>query len=144
MIFEKLHVLDLGVVHQFCDLCNTVLLNISSLHLSRVMEIANIRFRASSPATRLAQNHFIWLCMFQIMIISCTRFFAADNVSGKQDFHDSFIPCNRNGTSQYTAVHICALQVTAVLEASTHRYFADNWPRPPKQCCRLKVWLSSI
>lgn len=54
---DKLHVLDPGIIHPFCDLTNTVLSDTCSLPLSRVMLIANLRSCSLSPATRLSSHH---------------------------------------------------------------------------------------
>lgn len=55
--FDKLHVLDLGIFRQFCDLTNTVLHLLSSLPLSRVMGIANLRYSTLPFSARLSSHH---------------------------------------------------------------------------------------
>lgn len=39
--FDKLHVLDLGIIRQYCDLKNSIIQRNSNLPLSRVMSILN-------------------------------------------------------------------------------------------------------
>lgn len=54
--FDKFHVLDLGIIRQFCHLKNTVLSRTSSPPLSGLMGIANKRFSTLLPAARLSSH----------------------------------------------------------------------------------------
>lgn len=87
--FDKLHVSDLGIIRQFCDLSNTVLAKTSQLPLSRTMSIVNLRFSTLPPSCRLSSHRpfrmsqhesqagitgkirrlslpFIWVCLMGI------------------------------------------------------------------------------
>lgn len=52
--FDKLHVVDLGIMRQFCDLTNTILQRISTTPLTKLMSTSNDRFLALHLSARLS------------------------------------------------------------------------------------------
>lgn len=54
--FHKLHVVDLGITREFCDLINTVLQPISTTPLTRIRSTANDPFLALPCSVRLSSH----------------------------------------------------------------------------------------
>lgn len=54
--FDKLHVVNMGITRQFCDLMHGVLQEASSLPLSRIMSIANERFLSLPRSAHLSSH----------------------------------------------------------------------------------------
>lgn len=54
--FDKLHVIDLGITRQFCDLVNTVIQKHSNLPLSRLMAVLNDRYMSLPAQARLSTH----------------------------------------------------------------------------------------
>lgn len=55
--FDKLHVMDLGVIRLFCDMCHILLQKASRSSLTRTMATANSRYRSLPPAARLSSHY---------------------------------------------------------------------------------------
>lgn len=87
--YDKLHVLDLGLTRQFCDLAHEVIRSSNNLPLTRLMTIVNNRFSDLPPSARLASHRpfrtskqetqaglsgkirrdsvpFLWLCLLGV------------------------------------------------------------------------------